>query len=151
LGLGTCAKVCPFDAIHIEDGIAVVDEEKCTACGKCVSACPKGLLELVPVSKRVRVACNSNDKGKEVKQSCSVGCIGCRMCVKACEFDAIEFKDNLAHINYDKCTQCLACVEKCPTNAIMNKLSVPIGTLFLVFVDKCKTSTLVVVLICKRK
>ena len=37
LGYGSCVKVCPFDAIHVKDGIAVVDEEKCKACGKCIA------------------------------------------------------------------------------------------------------------------
>ena len=40
LGEGTCVKACPFDAIHIVDGVAVVDKEACKACGKCVAACP---------------------------------------------------------------------------------------------------------------
>lgn len=119
LGLGTCEKLCPFDAIHVnENGVAEVDEEKCTACGVCVEACPKDVIELVPANKEVRVLCNSNAKGKEVKSTCIVGCIGCQICVKACPFDAMEFKDNLAHINYDKCTNCMICAEKCPTNAI---------------------------------
>ncbi|WP_058485502.1 RnfABCDGE type electron transport complex subunit B [Defluviitalea phaphyphila] len=122
LGLGTCKKVCPFGAIEIENGIAVINEDKCTACGNCVDACPKAVIELVPIKNRVRVLCNSQDKGKDVKQSCSVGCIGCRMCVKACEYDAIDFNNNLAHIKYDKCTQCMACVKKCPTKAIQGQL-----------------------------
>ena len=41
IGEGTCVKACPFDAIHIVDGVAVVDKEKCKACGKCIAACPK--------------------------------------------------------------------------------------------------------------
>ena len=119
LGLGTCERVCPFDAIHVnEEGIAEVDAEKCTACGKCIDACPKVVIKLVPESKEVRVLCNSIDKGKEVKGNCTVGCIGCKICVKACPFDAMEFKDNLAYINYDKCTNCMICAEKCPTKAI---------------------------------
>ncbi|NLJ89163.1 MAG: RnfABCDGE type electron transport complex subunit B [Epulopiscium sp.] len=118
LGLGSCKKVCPFDAIRIEDGIAVIDEDKCTACGNCVDACPKAVIELVPKQNKVRVLCNSNDKGKEVKEACSVGCIGCKLCVKSCEYDAIDFEDNLAHINYEKCSHCMACVEKCPTKII---------------------------------
>lgn len=118
LGLGSCKKVCPFGAIKIEDGIAVIDEEKCTACGNCVKACPKAVIELVPVKSKVRVLCNSLDKGKEVKDSCLVGCIGCRMCVKVCEYGAMDFQNNLAHVNYEKCTQCMACVIKCPTKAI---------------------------------
>ena len=38
LGFGSCVKACPFDAIHVENGIAVVDKEACKACGKCIEA-----------------------------------------------------------------------------------------------------------------
>jgi Na+-translocating ferredoxin:NAD+ oxidoreductase RNF subunit RnfB len=118
LGFGTCVDVCMFGAIEIVDGVAVVDPEKCTSCGLCASACPKGLIDIVPDASKVRVKCNSQNKGKAVKTSCEVGCIACRMCVKACEFDAIKVENNIAKIDYDKCTQCGACVAKCPTNAI---------------------------------
>lgn len=119
LGLGTCVRACPFDAIHIsEKGIAVVDPDKCTACGKCVEACPKNLIELIPESSQVQVLCISKDPGKQVRNNCKIGCIGCRLCVKACKFDAIEFADNLAKIDYDKCVNCMACAKKCPTHAI---------------------------------
>lgn len=119
LGLGTCVRACPFDAIYIaDDGIAVVDPDKCTGCGKCVEACPKKLIELIPQSSLVQVLCISRDPGKQVRQNCKVGCIGCRLCVKACQFDAIDFVDNLARIRYDKCVNCMACAEKCPTGAI---------------------------------
>lgn len=120
LGYGSCKNVCMFGAIEMVDGIAVIDPEKCTSCGLCVAACPKDIIELVPDDSKIRVKCNSLDKGKAVKSSCEVGCIACRMCVKACEFDAIHVNNNLAKIDYDKCTQCNACVEKCPTNAIAN-------------------------------
>ena len=119
LGLGTCERVCPFDAIHVnEKGLAVVDREKCTACNKCVVACPKNVIELIPVSSEVQVACNSPDKGKDVKANCKIGCIGCRICVKACPFDAMTFDNNLAKIDYEKCTNCRVCADKCPTKAI---------------------------------
>lgn len=118
LGFGTCEKVCPFDAIRTVDGIAVIDRDKCTACGKCIEVCPKMVIEMVPYSQEVVVDCNSNDKGKAVKDNCSVGCISCQICVKACPFGAMEFKNNLAYINYDKCTNCMVCAEKCPTKAI---------------------------------
>ncbi len=118
LGLGSCVKACAFDAIDIVDGVAVINDN-CVACEQCVVSCPKGLIEMVPDASKVRVSCNSNDKGKPVKVNCEVGCIACRMCVKVCEFDAIHVENNLASIDYDKCTQCGACVEKCPTNAII--------------------------------
>ena len=119
LGMGTCERVCPFDAIHVnEKGIAEVDRKKCTACNKCVVACPKNVIALIPAASEVQIACNSNDKGRTVKANCKVGCIGCQICVKACPFEAIDFENNLAFIDYDKCTNCRVCVEKCPTKAI---------------------------------
>ncbi|MGI6538636.1 MAG: RnfABCDGE type electron transport complex subunit B [Caldicoprobacterales bacterium] len=122
LGLGTCVRVCPFDAIHItKKGIAEVDREKCTACGLCVKACPKNIIELIPMSSQVLVACNSKDTGRIVRNNCQVGCIGCRICVKTCPVDAFIFENNLARIDYNKCTNCEECVKKCPTNAIISK------------------------------
>lgn len=118
MGFGSCVKVCEFDAIHIENGIAVVDREKCVACGKCVKECPKHLIELVPYDNKCFVACNSNDKGKDVKAVCQVGCIGCKLCERNCEFDAIHVENNLAHIDYSKCTNCGKCKEKCPVKII---------------------------------
>ena len=46
LGLGDCVKACKFDAIHVVDGIAHVDPEKCTGCGACAAACPKSVIEM---------------------------------------------------------------------------------------------------------
>lgn len=118
LGLGTCVNVCPFDAIIVDEGIAKIDPEKCTACGKCIEACPKAVIDMVPYKQQVVVDCNSKEFGKDVKVKCTTGCIGCQICVKACPFDAMEFENNLATINYDKCTNCMICAEKCPTKAI---------------------------------
>ena len=118
LGFGTCVKACPFDAVHIVDGIAVVDPEACKACGKCVAACPNHLIELVPYEAKVKVMCNSKDKGKDVMVACSAGCIGCRLCEKNCEHDAIHVQDNIAHVDYEKCTGCGNCVAKCPKKVI---------------------------------
>ena len=119
LGLGNCERACPFDAIHVnEKGIAEVDKDKCTSCGICVEECPKDLIELIPKSSLVQVACKSEDKGRQVKSYCDIGCIGCRICVKACQFDAIDFDNNLASIDYEKCVNCMVCAEKCPTGSI---------------------------------
>ena len=88
LGDGSCVQACPFDAIHIVNGVAVVDKEACKACGKCVAVCPKHLIEIVPYDQKHLVKCNSQDKGKAVMQACTAGCIGCKMCEKACKFEA---------------------------------------------------------------
>lgn len=119
IGFGNCINVCQFGALHLNNGIAVVDEALCTACGQCTLACPKKLITLVPDASRVRVACSSLMKGKEVKESCNVGCISCGICEKNCSFDAIHVTNQIAVVDYDKCTQCLICVEKCPTKAII--------------------------------
>lgn len=118
MGYGNCVKACAFDAIHVINGIAVVDKDACKACGKCVSACPKGLIELVPYDAKVRVSCNSKDKGPVVLKACDTGCIGCGICAKNCPLEAISVTDNLAHIDYSVCSGCMTCVEKCPKKAI---------------------------------
>ena len=118
LGFGTCAQACPFDAIHVENGVAVVDKEKCKACGKCVATCPRHLIELIPYESKYTVKCASKDKGKDVMPVCSTGCIGCMLCTKQCEFGAITVENNIAHIDYEKCTGCGKCAEKCPKKII---------------------------------
>ena len=118
MGYGSCVKACAFDAIHVVDGVAVVDKEKCVACGKCVSSCPNHLIELVPYKAEHLVQCSSHDKGKDVKSVCESGCIGCTLCTKQCEFDAIHMEDNLAVIDYEKCTNCGKCAETCPVKVI---------------------------------
>ena len=122
LGFATCVKVCPFDAIKMsEEGLAVVDKNKCRACNKCVLACPKRLFSLIPVTHTVYIACMSHDSGKDTKAVCPVGCIACSLCVKACPVDAIHVIDNLAGIDYDKCTSCGKCVEVCPMKTIRKR------------------------------
>lgn len=118
LGGGECVKACEFDALKVINGVAVVDKEKCTACGKCILACPRDIIELVPYDSHIRVACSSKDKGKDVKAACSLGCIGCTLCTKQCNENAITVKNFLAHIDYDKCIQCGKCMEKCPAKII---------------------------------
>ena len=119
MGFGSCVKACPFDAIHIIDGIAKVDKEACKACGKCVATCPNHLIELVPYEATHMVSCASKDKGKDVMKGCSVGCIGCKKCEKTCENDAIHVEDNIAYIDQSKCTQCGKCAEACPRKIIL--------------------------------
>lgn len=117
-GFGSCVKVCPFGAIHIVDGIAVVDKEACKACGKCVAKCPRHLIELIPYSQKVAVDCSSHDKGKQVTAACEVGCIGCKKCEKTCPNGAVTVENFCAHIDYEKCTGCGACKEACPRGVI---------------------------------
>ncbi|MFH1442240.1 MAG: RnfABCDGE type electron transport complex subunit B [Candidatus Omnitrophota bacterium] len=122
IGYGTCAQVCPFGAISMnEEGLPVVDEDKCTACGKCVAACPKRLFNLVPETKNYAVRCKSLDMGKDVLNVCSVGCIACRKCEKACPVKAIKIVDNLSVIDYSICDNKGECFKVCPTKTIAKK------------------------------
>ena len=118
LGCGTCKDVCEFDAIEIVNGIAIIDKDKCTSCMKCIEVCPKSIIELVPYEKEYIVKCMSKDSGKEVRGKCTVGCIGCQICVKNCPVEAIGFENNLAKIDYSVCINCGICAKKCPTKAI---------------------------------
>lgn len=119
LGFGNCVKACPFDAIHIVDGVAKVDAETCKACSKCVAACPKQLISLIPKKAKIEVACSSTDKGPIAMKACEVACIGCGICVKNCPNQAIRVENFHAIIDHEKCTGCGICKEKCPKKAIV--------------------------------
>lgn len=124
LGLGDCVDSCTFDAIHINPVTMLpeVVEDKCTACGACVKACPKDIIELRkqgPKSRRIYVSCVNEEKGGVAKKSCEVACIGCTKCQQVCPFEAITIENNLAYIIDDKCRLCRKCVPVCPTNSIL--------------------------------
>ena len=112
-------KECPFGAIHIENGIAVVDKEACKACGKCIAVCPKHLISLEPYEAKHIVACSSKDKGPVTMKACKAGCIGCGICVRNCPSEAVKVVDFHAVINQEKCTGCGVCAEKCPRHVIV--------------------------------
>ncbi len=124
LGLGDCVKACKFQAIFMnpDTGLPEVIDDKCTACGACVKACPRFIIELRrrgPKNRRIFVSCINQDKGPVAKKSCAVACIGCGLCVKACPFEAITLKNNLAYIDHEKCRLCRKCAPVCPTHAIV--------------------------------
>ena len=119
LGYGNCVKACMFDAIHIKNGIAVVDREKCKACGKCMEACPKHLITMVSYQAKYLVACSSEDKGPITMKACDTGCIGCQLCKKNCPADAITIEKNHAQIDNEKCMDCGTCIDKCPKKSII--------------------------------
>ena len=128
LGLGSCAKACPFDAISMNDnGLPVVDEAKCTGCGVCVSTCPRAIISLIPRSQPVYLGCVSQGKAKAVKSICSVGCFACKLCAnpKVTPEGSIEMDENLPVIKNLYHDEVYKAVEKCPANSYVVRIPRP--------------------------
>jgi len=122
VGLGHCVKVCPVGAIQMgENRLPVIDEKTCIGCGRCVRECPKGTLMLIPRSKLVYLACVSRDRGKAVKDVCSVGCIACGLCARVCPVAALKMERNLPVMDFAKCIDCGICVHRCPTHSFVDR------------------------------
>lgn len=120
-GFGDCVAVCKFSAIKIgPEGIPVIDEKLCVACGKCIKACPKHLISFFETQKKIAVALcqNRSDNKPSILKNCKNGCIKCGKCEKACEFDALKLQNGIPLIDAQKCTACGKCVEGCPTHVL---------------------------------
>jgi Na+-translocating ferredoxin:NAD+ oxidoreductase subunit B len=119
LGLADCARACTFDAIVMDiHQIPVVDEDRCTACGDCVTACPKDLFSLHAASHRLWVACASLAAGDEILADCEVACTACGRCA----MDAprqITMKNHLPVIDYRHGPLTAEPTQRCPTGAIV--------------------------------
>ena len=118
VGLGDCEKVCPQGAICLNDGIATINPRLCGGCGLCASTCPQKIIEVVPVTVKTTVGCSNHQKGAATRKVCTAGCIGCKKCEKVCEQGAITVVNNLAVIDYSKCTACGECVKNCTTGCL---------------------------------
>ncbi|MCL2266667.1 MAG: RnfABCDGE type electron transport complex subunit B [Treponema sp.] len=124
LGFGDCKKVCPSDAICMDDNLARVIPELCTGCGLCVKACPGKIISVKKADFPVFVACKNTEKGAVTRKKCSSGCIACTKCVKECPQNAIAMENNLAVIDYSKCSGCGKCVEVCITKCILQAANI---------------------------
>jgi len=118
LGHGDCKKVCPEDAIFVENGLAYILAKHCTGCGMCVKACPNNIITIEDGLFRTRILCSSLEKGAAARKRCSHACLACSRCVKECPKEAVVVENNLAKINYEKCIDCGHCATVCPTKCI---------------------------------
>ena len=122
LDFGDCTRACKFNALHVIDGLATVDYEKCTGCAACSKACPRNLIEMVPFAyeNMMTVACSSRETGKVTRTMCKVGCIACGLCAKQTDIFAVQ--DNLARVDYKRYEpnpQTETAMNKCPTKVIV--------------------------------
>ena len=107
-----------FGAMHIVNGVAKVDRDKCVGCMACAEACPKKIIEKVPYKQAVLVGCRNQDKGAVTRKICDVGCIGCMKCQRECPAEAIKIENFVSTIDYDKCVGCGHCADICPRGII---------------------------------
>lgn len=100
LGFGDCQTACEFDSIHVIDGLATVDYDKCIGCGACARVCPRNIITITSfvADRMLAVTCSNQDPGPDVKRVCKVGCLGCKSCQRASNLFKIE--NNLSTINY---------------------------------------------------
>lgn len=124
LGFGDCATVCDYDALHVIDGLATVDYDKCIGCGACAKVCPRNIITITPfkAERILAITCSNKDKGKDITKVCTVGCIGCGACARNSDLFTIE--NNLSTINYDAyepvCSlDVMTACEKCPRKRIV--------------------------------
>jgi Na+-translocating ferredoxin:NAD+ oxidoreductase RNF subunit RnfB len=122
LGFGDCESICPYDAIHVIDGLATVDYDKCIGCGKCEKVCPRHIISMVPFKQEqmLVIKCSNKDFGKDVKAVCTVGCLGCKACTRVLG-GLLEMKNNLPQVDYEDYTadedsveKIGQAIEKCP-------------------------------------
>ena len=118
LAYGDCVAVCPQNAIYVRDGLARINPKLCIGCGMCAKACPNHLIHIVPETVATVVGCSNQDKGAQTRKACKVGCIGCKKCERECPAGAIKVENNLAVIDFEKCTNCGHCIEICTTGCI---------------------------------
>jgi Fe-S-cluster-containing dehydrogenase component len=114
-----CVNVCPTGAsFHSEEGVVLVDKEKCIGCSYCIVACPYGMRYRPEPAKDRRA--RNEPLVREAQQGAAYGGV---MFAPAVSNEWAATPDAV-----DKCTFCYhrntgeglwqpACVEVCPTEA----------------------------------
>ena len=109
LGLGTCARACPFDAITMgPEGLPVVDEAKCTGCGTCERVCPKHIINLSSVTRRIMREYTTEECTTPCQRACPAG------------IDIREYIHQISLGNYHNAVQVIK--ERNPFPAIIGRI-----------------------------
>jgi len=120
LGMGDCESACQFNAISMnQQGLPVVNESLCTACGDCVTICPKDLFSLHKKSHKLWVNCKNQQQGDNILNHCKVACTACGKCALDAENNSIKMENNLPAIDYTKTQVSNIAIQRCPTGAIV--------------------------------
>lgn len=122
IGFGDCAVSCDFSAITMnEHGLPEVDEDKCTACGDCVEACPKQLFSIESIEHHLWVACKNEEQGDHVLDYCQLACTACGRCAVDAPNGLITMTKNLPNIDLTKKQgiNSQGSINRCPTGAII--------------------------------
>lgn len=132
LGFGDCVEVCPVEAITIDQdkNIAIIDKDTCIGCGLCEPECPQNVIDLVPVKTKVALVCNYQTlRDLPGREKCESGCIHCRRCLKACEYDAITFDAirGIPVFDNEKCVLCGECISVCPSHCLKVFTGIPLN------------------------
>ena len=120
LGLADCKTACTFDAITMNPNmLPVVAVDQCTACGDCVTACPRDLFEIIPLSQQLLIQCSLPIGGDIARALCSTACDACERCVIDAAPGLIRMENNLPIIDYAAGGPALPeATRRCPTGAI---------------------------------
>jgi ferredoxin len=113
-------EVCTFDAMTMDAWrLPVVDVDRCTACNDCVEACPRGLLELLPLSRRLLVQCRAPLVAEAARRICSAVCDACGRCAADLP-GVVRMADGLAVVDPEAAVagEHPRATWRCPTGAI---------------------------------
>jgi len=120
LGLADCVRACTFDAMRMNAWrLPVVDVDRCTACGDCIEACPRGLIDLMPLSHRLIVQCRAPLAAEEARRLCSAACDACGRCAADAPPGLVRMVGNLPVVDYAAGGPARPqATYRCPTGAI---------------------------------
>jgi Na+-translocating ferredoxin:NAD+ oxidoreductase RNF subunit RnfB len=120
LGHADCARACTFDALAMNAWrLPVVDVDKCTACGDCVVACPRDLIDLMPIAHRLVVQCKAPLAGDAARRLCAAACDACGRCAADAAPGLIRMVGNLPVVDYAAGGPAAPkATFRCPTGAI---------------------------------